>query len=158
VPHAPLLLAGFAGLVLAMLALDLGVVHRRGTERSLRATALVSLAWIALALGFTVAIHFTAGHVRMLEFVTGYLIEYSLSVDNLFVFLTIFTYFQVPKIHQHRVLLWGILGAVFLRLLFILAGAALLRRFHWFEEARERAEAQSTDVRLRGLDHGFLLS
>ena len=131
--HSPALLAGFVGLVLAMLALDLGVVHRRGIERPPRVTALLSLAWIALALGFAVTIHLSSGHVRMLEFVTGYLIEYSLSIDNLFVFLAIFAYFRVPTIHQHRVLLWGILSAVCLRLLFVLAGAALLRSFHWSE-------------------------
>jgi len=128
--HSPAVLAGFVGLVLAMLALDLGVVHRRGIERPLE-TALLSLAWIALALGFVVTIHRSSGQVRMLEFVTGYLIEYSLSIDNLFVFLAIFAYFRVPTIHQHRVLLWGILSAVCLRLLFVLTGAAFLRSFHW---------------------------
>lgn len=123
----------FAALVVGLFALDLGMAARvRSGDRPWLASSM-SVLWITGAAGFTLAVHFTLGHVRMLEFVTGYLIEYALSVDNLFVFLTIFSYFQVPRAQQHRVLFWGILTAVVLRLLFILAGTALLRRFHWFE-------------------------
>jgi len=128
-----LLLASFcAVLVLALFALDLGVAARRRPEDRW-AAGLMSGLWIASAFGFALAIHLELGHAPMLEFVTGYLIEYALSVDNLFVFLTILSYFEVPREHQHRVLFWGISGAVLLRLLFVLAGTALLRRFHWFD-------------------------
>ena len=117
--------------VLVMLALDVGVFGRRARTVSFRQAAVRSVIWIALALAFAgVLLHFE-GRTPALEFVTGYVIELSLSVDNLFVFLLIFRYFKVDGDHQHKVLLWGILGALVLRAVFIFAGVGLLRRFHF---------------------------
>jgi tellurite resistance protein TerC len=118
-------------LVVGALALDLFVFNRRSHVIHLREALLGSAAWIGLALAFNLGVLYTRGPVAALEFLTGYLIELSLSVDNLFVFLLLFRYFAVPAQHQHRVLFWGILGAVVMRLAFILAGVALLERFHW---------------------------
>jgi tellurite resistance protein TerC len=127
--------------VLAMLALDLGLFHREKHAVKLREAISWTLVWISLAGCFAVLIYFfghtMVGHAGSnsrlsLEFVTGYLIELSLSVDNLFVFLLIFRYFHVPRAFQHEVLLWGVLGALVMRAIFIAAGIALLNRFHWF--------------------------
>jgi tellurite resistance protein TerC len=117
--------------VLVMLVLDLGVFHRRNHVVKFREAILWSAMWIALAAIFAVIVYFWHGRVPALEFVTGYVIELSLSVDNLFVFLLIFRYFQVPTVHQHKVLFWGILGALIMRAVFILAGVGLIRQFHW---------------------------
>ena len=117
--------------VLVMLVLDLGVFHRRTHVVKFREALLWSAMWIALAAMFTVIVYFWHGRGPALEFVTGYVIELSLSVDNLFVFLLIFRYFQVPTVHQHKVLFWGILGALIMRAVFILAGVGLIRQFHW---------------------------
>jgi tellurite resistance protein TerC len=117
--------------VLGMLALDLGVFHRKAHAVSLREASTWSVVWIFLALVFDLAIYFMWGHEKALEFLTGYVIEKSLSVDNLFVFLMIFQYFATPAEFQHRILFWGIVGALFLRALFIVTGAALLQNFHW---------------------------
>ena len=128
--------------VLALLALDLGVFHRRKHVVGFREAIGWTLVWISLAAGFAVLIYFF-GHtmvgnrarpnsVLSLEFIAGYLIEQSLSVDNLFVFLLIFRYFRVPRHFQHEVLFWGILGALVMRAVFIVAGITLLNRFHWF--------------------------
>lgn len=117
--------------VLAMLALDLGVFNRRAHSVHFREALGWSLMWVGLALGFAVFVFFWHGRTASLEFVTGYVIELSLSVDNLFVFLVIFRYFQVPAEQQHRVLFWGILGALIMRGIFILAGVSLIRRFEW---------------------------
>ena len=117
--------------VLAMLVLDLGVFHRRAHRVKFREALAWSAMWIALAAAFAVLLYFWRGHVVTLEFVTGYVIELSLSVDNLFVFLLIFRYFRVPAVHQHKVLFWGILGALFMRGVFILVGVGLIRQFHW---------------------------
>ena len=117
--------------VLAMLALDLGVFHRRAHTIKFPEALAWSAMWIALAAAFAVLLYFWRGHVTALEFVTGYVIELSLSVDNLFVFLLIFHYFRVPAVHQHKVLFWGILGALFMRGIFILVGVGLIRQFHW---------------------------
>jgi tellurite resistance protein TerC len=114
-----------------MLGLDLGVFHRRAHTVKFREALVWSLVWIALAASFAVAIYFWHGRTPSLEFVTGYVIELSLSVDNLFVFLLIFRYFQVPPGHQHKVLFWGILGALIMRAIFIAAGVGLIQRFHW---------------------------
>jgi tellurite resistance protein TerC len=127
--------------VLAMLALDLGIFHREKHVVDLREAMGWTLVWITLAACFAVLLYFfghtMAGHARpnsvlSLEFVTGYLIELSLSMDNLFVFLLIFRYFRVPREFQHQVLFWGVLGALVLRVIFIVAGITLLNRFHWF--------------------------
>jgi tellurite resistance protein TerC len=117
--------------VVAMLVLDLGLLNRRAHRIGFREALLWSGMWIALAAGFAVLVLFWRGHVPALQFVTGYVIELSLSVDNLFVFLVIFRYFKVPDPQQHRVLFWGILGALVMRGLFILAGVSLIRRFEW---------------------------
>jgi tellurite resistance protein TerC len=114
-----------------MLVLDLGVFHRRNHVVKFREALLWSALWIALAAIFAVIVYFWHGRVPAVEFVTGYVIELSLSVDNLFVFLLIFRYFQVPTVHQHKVLFWGILGALVMRAIFILAGVGLIRQFHW---------------------------
>lgn len=117
--------------VLLMLALDLGVFHRRAHTVKFREAAVWSIMWIALAAAFAVLVFFWHGRRPALEFVTGYVIELSLSVDNLFVFLLIFRYFRVSAIHQHKVLFWGIVGALVMRGVFIFAGVGLIQRFHW---------------------------
>ena len=122
---------GFNVVVLAILALDLGVLHRRSEKVSLKEAASWSAVWVALSLGFAFAIYQTMGKESGLEFLTGYLIEYALSVDNIFVFVLIFTYFKVPEKYQHRVLFWGIIGALVLRGVMIVAGSALVTRFAW---------------------------
>jgi tellurite resistance protein TerC len=117
--------------ILGMLALDLGVFHRKTHTVSLREATLWSAVWIALSLLFNVGLWWLRGPVPALEFLTGYLIEKSLSVDNIFVFALLFSYFAVPPQYQHRVLFWGILGALVMRAIFIFAGATLLAQFHW---------------------------
>lgn len=124
-------LVGFNVVVLALLALDLGVLHRRSKKVSLREAAGWSAVWVALSLCFAVAIYRTMGNQAGLEFLTGYLIEYALSVDNIFVFVLIFSYFNVPEEYQHRVLFWGIIGALVLRGVMIVAGSVLVARFSW---------------------------
>jgi len=121
----------FNGLVLLLLILDLGLFHRRPHEVGFREALLSSLMWVGLAGAFAVFVYFWRGRVPTLEFAAGYLVEESLSVDNLFVFLLIFRYFRVPSIYQHKVLFWGILGALVMRGAFILVGVALIRQFHW---------------------------
>ena len=122
---------GFNLLVLGLLALDLGIFHRKAHAVSIKEATIWSVVWITLALLFNVGIYFWRGSQTALEFFTGYLIEKSLSVDNIFVFVLIFSFFAVPAAYQHRVLFWGILGALILRGALILVGAALLERLHW---------------------------
>lgn len=132
---------GFNLFVLAMLALDLGVFHRTAHSVSVREAATWSVVWISLALLFNLGIYLFwhdlvphssySNQDAALAFLTGYLIEKSLSVDNIFVFVLIFGYFAVPAVYQHRVLFWGILGALVMRAILILLGAALLEEFHW---------------------------
>jgi len=129
---APWMWAAFTGLILGFLALDLLVFHRKAHEVPIREALGWSGFWIAVALAFNALIWFQFGASKGLEFLTGYLLEKSLSVDNLFVFLVVFSYFGTPAYLQHRVLFWGILGALVLRVVFIVVGAALLNRFHWF--------------------------
>jgi tellurite resistance protein TerC len=121
----------FNAFVLVMLALDLGVFRGRDSGVSFREALVRSAIWIALALAFAGVLYHWQGRTPALEFVTGYVIELSLSVDNLFVFLLIFRYFSVPQEHQQKVLAWGIVGALLLRAVFIFAGVGLLRRFHF---------------------------
>jgi tellurite resistance protein TerC len=121
--------------VVAMLALDLGVLNRRPHRIGLREALAWSGIWIALAAAFAVLMLFWQGRPQALQFVTGYVIELSLSVDNLFVFLVIFRYFKVPDQHQHKVLFWGILAALLIRGAFILAGVGLIGRFSWITYA-----------------------
>src|ERR1700694_6229357 len=122
---------GFNIVVLAILALDLGLLHRRSSKVSLKEAATWSAVWVALSLGFAFAVYRTMGKESGLEFLTGYLIESALSVDNIFVFVLIFSYFSVPEKYQHRVLFWGIIGALVLRGVMIVAGSALVTRFSW---------------------------
>lgn len=122
---------GFNLFICALLALDLGVFHRKAHTVNIREALLLSAFWITLALLFNLAIFFVSGTKPALEFLTGFVIEKSLSVDNLFVFLLIFSYFSVPKTYQHTVLFWGILGALVMRAVFIFAGVALIHHFEW---------------------------
>lgn len=122
---------GFNVFVLAMLALDLLVFHKEAHEVSLREAAAWSGFWVALALTFNYGVYRFIGADEGLEFLTGYLIEKALSVDNIFVFVLIFSYFRVPRQYQHRVLFWGVLGALVMRGVMIGAGVALIHRFHW---------------------------
>jgi tellurite resistance protein TerC len=127
----PLLWGGFTLFVLGMLALDLGVFHRKEHVIGFREALGWTAVWICLALLFNAGILYYFGSQKALEFLTGYVIEKALSVDNIFVFLVLFSYFKVPKHLQHRVLFWGILGALVMRFVFIIVGAALLATFHW---------------------------
>ncbi|RIL05679.1 MAG: hypothetical protein DCC71_09550 [Proteobacteria bacterium] len=127
----PGLWLGFTAFVLAMLALDLGVFHRTAHEVTIREAAVWSAVWVSLAAAFGALVHAWFGPQRGLEFATGYLIEKALAVDNIFVFYAIFAYFSVPAAYQHRVLFWGVLGALVMRAGFIFAGAALIAKFHW---------------------------
>ena len=129
--ESPLAWAVFGAVVLVMLGLDLGVFHRKAHVIGAREAAVWSLVWISVALLFNLGIYFQAGGDRALEFFQAWLIEKALSVDNLFVFLVAFSYFAVPAHLQHRVLFWGIIGALITRGLFIAIGAALLATFHW---------------------------
>ncbi len=117
--------------VAVMLALDLGVFHRSSQRPTLRQSLVWSGLWIALAGTFAIVIYAWQGRGAALEFSTGYVIELSLSADNLFIFLLIFRYFKLPEVEQYRVLFWGIIGAILMRAVFIFAGVGLIRRFHW---------------------------
>jgi tellurite resistance protein TerC len=128
---SPLALALFLLGIAAVLALDLGVFNREEHKIRPREAASWTLLWVALSLGFNGWIYAAHGAQPALEFFAGYVVEYALSVDNLFVFLVIFGYFRVPEELQHRVLFWGIFGAVVLRALFVVLGAALIAAFHW---------------------------
>ncbi|MEZ4230177.1 MAG: TerC family protein [Polyangiaceae bacterium] len=128
---SPLLWLGFLGFVLVMLAIDLGVFHKQAHEVSLKEAGIWSAVWVALALVFNAGVYIWFGPQRGLEFTTGYLLEKALAVDNIFVFVIIFATFRVPALYQHRVLFWGVIGALVLRAGFILAGGAFIQRFHW---------------------------
>ncbi|OGL48671.1 MAG: hypothetical protein A3H37_04325 [Candidatus Schekmanbacteria bacterium RIFCSPLOWO2_02_FULL_38_14] len=130
-PNQVLLLIIFNILVLAMLVIDLGVFHRKAHEIKLKEALAWCTVWITLALLFNMGIYFWRGSEKALEFLTGYLIEYSLSVDNIFIFLLIFSYFRVPSQYSHKVLFWGILGALVMRAIFIAIGITLIQKFHW---------------------------
>lgn len=132
---------GFNVFVLAMLALDLGVFHRKAHAISIKEATIWSVVWISMALLFNLGLYFFWDKISpasdysnseaALAFFTGYLLEKSLSVDNIFVFVLIFTFFAVPAIYQHRVLFWGIIGALIMRAALIAVGAVLLKEFHW---------------------------
>ncbi|MDF3066830.1 MAG: Integral rane protein TerC [Polyangiaceae bacterium] len=128
---SPIHWIAFVAFVLAMLALDLGVFHRQAHAVKVKEALTWSLVWIALAGVFGGLVYFMFGQDRALEFAAGYVIEKALSVDNLFVFVVLFTAFKVPQTSQHRVLFWGVLGALVMRAMFIAAGSVLLARFHW---------------------------
>src|SRR6266478_4326348 len=122
---------GFIALIIFMLSLDLGLFNRKAHTIRYREAGIWSAIWVALAAVFAGIVFLSQGSTRGLEFVTGYVIELSLSVDNLFVFILIFSYFKVPKPYQHRVLFWGLLGALVLRLTMIFLGATLITHFTW---------------------------
>jgi tellurite resistance protein TerC len=121
----------FNAFVLIMLALDLGVFHRTSKEVKIKEALLWTCIWVSLAFLFNVFVYYHFGEEKAFEFFTGYLIEKSLSVDNIFVIILIFSYFNVPSAYQHKVLFWGILGALVLRVIFIVAGVELIHKFHW---------------------------
>ena len=121
----------FNAAILVLLFIDLAVINRGGRVLSFKQALISSAAWVVLALGFAAFVHWWMGAAKALEFITGYVIEESLSVDNLFVFILLFSYFKVPPEQERTVLFWGILGALIMRAGFILAGVALITRFHW---------------------------
>lgn len=127
----PGLWIGFTIFVIVVLLVDLGLFHRKAHDVGIKEALAWTCVWISLALLFNGFIYYRFGSEKALEFLTGYIIEEALSVDNLFVFIVVFSYFNVRKTYQHRVLFWGILGAMIMRAIFIVAGAALLNRFHW---------------------------
>lgn len=122
---------GFHAFIFAMLALDLGVFNKKSHTVAVKEAIIWSGVWIALAMLFNLFVLFEFGKTKALEFLTGYVIEYSLSVDNIFVFILIFSYFSVKPQYQHKILFWGILGALVMRGIFIFAGVALINKFHW---------------------------
>jgi len=130
-PEPPIFWIGFLVLIVILLALDLGVFHRKAHVVSARESLLWTIFWIALALIFNGFVFLTLGTEKGIDFFTGYLIEKSLSVDNLFVIALVFQTFAVPRLYQHRVLFWGILGAIVMRGVMILVGVQLIERFHW---------------------------
>jgi tellurite resistance protein TerC len=117
--------------VLAMLAIDLGIFHKKSHEVTVREALSWTCVWITLSMLFNLFVYYYFDKSKALEFFTGYLIEKSLSVDNIFVIILIFSYFKVPSAYQHKVLFWGILGALVMRVIFILTGVELIHRFHW---------------------------
>ncbi len=121
----------FAGIITFMLVLDLGVFHKKSHKVSIKESLAWTAVWICLAMMFNAWVYHKMGHQKGLEFLTGYVIEKSLSVDNIFVISLIFSYFRVPAQYQHRVLFWGVLGALFFRIIFIFAGVALIQKFNW---------------------------
>ncbi|MDR2009117.1 MAG: TerC family protein [Bacteroidales bacterium] len=122
---------GFIVFVIVMLMLDLGVFHKKDSVIKIKEAILWSVFWIALALLFNVGIYFFIDHTKALEFFTAYILEKSLSVDNLFVFIMIFSYFNIDPKYQHKILFWGIIGALVMRAIFIFAGVAIIQRFSW---------------------------
>lgn len=122
---------GFNVFVIIMLLLDLGVFHKKDSVPSLKEAVLWTLFWIALALTFNVGVYFQLGETRAFEFFTAYVLEKSLSIDNLFVFIMIFGFFKIPAKYQHKVLFWGIFGAIIMRAIFIFSGIALINQFAW---------------------------
>jgi len=130
--HVPLWAWGaFLGAIAVMLLLDLFVLHRDAHEISTREAVVTSTIWIAIGLGFSLVVWWGLGSAAATQYLTGYVIEKSLSVDNVFVWAVIFSYFSVPRAYQHRVLFWGIFGALVLRAIFVFAGVALLEAFDW---------------------------
>ena len=121
----------FSLIIIVMLALDLGIFNKKSHEIKLKEALLWVVVWISLAMIFNLIVLSQFGKTKALEFLTAYVIEYSLSIDNIFVFIMVFSFFSVRKEYQHKVLFWGILGAVIMRAVFIFAGVALINRFHW---------------------------
>ena len=130
-PHHLLAWMGFSAFVLTTLVLDLGIFRRKSREVGPKEALTWSAVWIGLALVFNTGIYYWHGEEKALQFFTGYLVELSLSVDNLFVFLLVFDFFTVPAQYRHKVLFWGIIGALIMRAVFIAAGITLIAKFHW---------------------------
>jgi tellurite resistance protein TerC len=122
---------GFSAFVFIMMSLDLGVFHKKAHKITVKEAVLWTGVWVTLALIFNFLIYLEMGKIKALEFLTGYVIEYSLSVDNIFVFILIFSFFKVNEKYQHKVLFWGIIGALMMRGIFIFTGVALIARFQW---------------------------
>ncbi len=129
--HSLILWTVFNIFIVAMLIIDLAVFHKKDQEESIKQALIWTGVWITMALLFGIGVYYYMGSQPALDYYTGYLIEKSLSVDNIFVFLLVFSYFKVPPNFQHKVLFWGIFGALVMRFLFIFTGVALLERFHW---------------------------
>src|SRR5215813_5508168 len=126
-----LLWGGFIAFILAMLALDVGLFHRTPHVVGMREALSWTAVWIALAMAFNAGVWYWLGANSALEFFTGYLVEKALSIDNVFVFILLFSYFETPAAYHHKVLFWGIVGAIVARTIFIVGGLALLASFHW---------------------------
>src|SRR5690348_12165262 len=126
-----MLWGGFIVFVLGMLALDLGVFHRKSHEVSIKEALAWTAVWIGFAMLFNLFVFYYFDKETALQFFTAYLVEKSLSIDNVFVIIMIFSYFNVPPAYQHKVLFWGILGALIMRVIFIFAGIELIHKFHW---------------------------
>jgi len=122
---------GFHILIFLILSLDLGILNKRAHKIPLKEAVIWVAVWVTIALLFNLFVYFEFGKIKALEFFTGYLIEYSLSVDNIFVFILIFSYFAVKDEYQHKILFWGIIGALVMRGIFIFTGVALINKFHW---------------------------
>ncbi|HUS75235.1 MAG TPA: TerC family protein [Methanothrix sp.] len=131
VSHEALLWVVFGVVIIILFALDLGVFHRKSHEVSIKEALIWSCIWLAVAAAFNLLVYLWMGTDQAIEFAAGYLVERTLSFDNLFVFLLIFTYFKVPAIHQYKVLFWGIIAALVMRGIFIVAGIELIDNFHW---------------------------
>ncbi len=121
----------FTLFIIVMLAIDLGIFNRKAHEVSVKEALAWSGVWVALALIFNMGVYFWKGQEAAVQFFTGYIVEKSLSVDNIFVFLQVFAYFSVPALYQHKILFWGVLGAIIMRAVFILVGVTLITKFHW---------------------------
>lgn len=121
----------FTLFIVVMLAIDLGVFNRKDHEVKVKEALVWSGVWVGLALAFNAVVYFWKGQEVAVQFFTGYVIEKSLSIDNIFVFLQVFAYFSVPAVYQHKILFWGVLGAIVMRAIFIVAGVALISKFHW---------------------------
>lgn len=128
---SPLFWVGFLALIASLLALDLGVFNRRAHAIRFKEALLWTVVWVTFAMLFNVGIFYWRGSDVAMQFLAGYLIEQSLSVDNLFIFLIIFAYFKIPHEQQHKILFWGIIGAIIMRVALILVGTALVTHFHW---------------------------
>lgn len=121
----------FTLFIVVMLAIDLGIFNRKDHEVKVKEALVWSGVWVGLALAFNAGLYFWKGQETAIQFFTGYVIEKSLSIDNIFIFLQVFAYFSVPAIYQHKILFWGVLGAIVMRAVFIVAGVALISKFHW---------------------------
>jgi len=131
ISHELLLWVVFGAVILILFALDLGVFHRKSHQVGIKEALIWSGIWLAVAIIFNLLVYFWMGKELAIEFAAGYLVERTLSFDNLFVFLLIFTYFKVPNIHQYKVLFWGIIAALVMRGIFVVAGIELIDKFHW---------------------------